>query len=256
MSPFFFLLDFSPFLFFCSPSIRYLGIRSDRIGSRLGAQCHVAQQPNSMSVAGSVRARHRCRRRCRCRCRSQMGRLFPSRNLLLRGVVCWAYGQDCMARAAMNQSVFGGRGGERPVRVSPGATRAFSSLSVFCVSVQSGFSLFPTAPFVSLFPPSAKHSPGPGPGPGPGQGRCALFGIDSPLPVFFFGRPSLLLPSLLHELIGAAVRLAVCALGVCPDIGSDKRFGTHSAMCAMQPITCYGWDGSAELGMTPVQAVP
>lgn len=65
----------------------------------------------------------------------------------------------------MNQSVFGGQGGERPVRVSPGATRAFSSL---CVSVQSSFSCFPTAPFVSLFAPSAKHSPGPGPVPGQG----------------------------------------------------------------------------------------
>lgn len=175
-----FLLNFSSFLFWTPQARSGYQIRSDRIGSRLGAKCHVAQQPTNRSVAGSVRATRRCRRRCRCR--SQMGRLFPFGSLLL---AVWCV---CLLLLAGGY----GEGGNESERVwgtrrrtcSPsqsGSEESFFSLSAFCESVQPVQFLLSHRSFLSrsFLPRQSTVQV-------QVQGRGALSGFDARLPAWFF----------------------------------------------------------------------
>lgn len=161
-----------------------------------------------------------------------------------------------MARAAMNQSVFGGRGGECPVRVSPGATRAFSCL---CPSLCRRPSACPSTPVSRSFPPHLwsrsflprqstvqVHVPG--------QGRFALAWAS---PSWFF------LVAIVTAVIPAARAHRRCCppRGVCASafelISAVISGWTHSSKC----VQCYQLPVTVgRLGRAgycpPVQAVP
>lgn len=148
---------------------------------------------------------------CRCRCRSQTGRLFPSRRLLF-GVLCCAV--LCLLTGRYGES---GNESERVWRTrrrmsSPSQSRSDES---FFLSLSLSLGLLRVRPlqFLALFHRTfclALFSLGKAQSRSMSRtGALCLLRLF-PFLVFFWS-PSLLLPSLLLELIGAAVRLVVCA---------------------------------------------
>ena len=145
----------------------------------------------------------------------------------------------------MNQSVFVGQGGEHPVRVRPGATRAFS-LSVSLVSVQSSFYLSPTAPFcLALFSlgKGKAQSRSRSRSRAPGKRRFVWPRFSPSLVIFFFflsfffpGHPRYCC----HPCCSSSSTLLPASLCVPSAFALIAAVISGRTHIAMLPTTCYG----------------